>query len=344
MDGMLVKVKYFINGEGLSRLEYTYYSEEPLSVGDVVTVPVKDTTARAKVTAVDIPESDVATFKDKLKTIPAGAKVQPTLKTAKEIVERMPVIDDPVITEALRNREIESGEVHIDDMIPPSPHLSQPDSDMPVTLTLVNPRTDVSIIELGEKVNALVTYANKRVIASGEDVRAAADDLGFIARLTKAIEEKRDGYVRPHNEYVKEVNIYFKLLSDPLAVAEKITKQKVLAYNAEQERKRKEAEEINRQKIELARREAELSGTGEFTVDTEPLPVPAAAPKTVRASTATLGTRSDRKWRLVDKELVPEEYKILNELLINNLVRNGIPKIPGIEIYLEDNLSVRATR
>ncbi len=70
----IVKVQYYSMTTGeLSPREYSYYSIDRLAVGDIVTVLVRDTTTKAKVTAVDVPEAEIAAFKDKMKTIPAGS-------------------------------------------------------------------------------------------------------------------------------------------------------------------------------------------------------------------------------------------------------------------------------
>ncbi len=221
-------------------------------------------------------------------------------------------------------------------------------------LTLVNPRSDSAFLEMGKMVMELGTFAQSRTIACNEDVVNATDDLGLIANLQKAIEEKRTGYVKPFNDHVKEVNAFCKLLTDPLEQAEKTTKTKILAYRAEQDRLRKEAEEINRLREEAARREAELTGkvltgagmvepsTGQIITIVEKIDVPPAPPTRVQADTATLGTTKVRKWRVIDQKLIPEEYKILNVVLINKLVRNNIPSIPGIEMYWEPGLRVSA--
>ncbi len=71
----IVKVRFPLDSKEhgqLSPREYTYYSVDQLQVGDKVTVPVRDTTGKAIVTAVDIPEGEITAFKDKLKTIPAS--------------------------------------------------------------------------------------------------------------------------------------------------------------------------------------------------------------------------------------------------------------------------------
>ena len=70
----LVKVQYFSESTGeISPQEYTYYSERPLEVGYIVSVPVRDSITKAKVSAINVPESEVAAFKDKVKTILANA-------------------------------------------------------------------------------------------------------------------------------------------------------------------------------------------------------------------------------------------------------------------------------
>uniref|UniRef100_A0A6M3KLS2 Uncharacterized protein n=1 Tax=viral metagenome TaxID=1070528 RepID=A0A6M3KLS2_9ZZZZ len=70
----IVKVQYYSETTGeLSPREYTYYSADPLKVGDIVIVPVRDTTGKAKVSAIDVPEAEISAFKDKVKMIPAGS-------------------------------------------------------------------------------------------------------------------------------------------------------------------------------------------------------------------------------------------------------------------------------
>jgi len=96
----IVKVKYYseITGE-LSAREYTYYSADRLSVGDIVIVPVRDTTGKAKVSAVDV-SAEIASFKDKVKTIPTGSivradtitKVGPEELTPEEELEQAPFL------------------------------------------------------------------------------------------------------------------------------------------------------------------------------------------------------------------------------------------------------------
>ena len=72
----IVKVKY-LNSSGVPAKghEYSYFTAEPLAVGDKVQVPVYNRVQAAIVTVVDVPESEIAAFRDKVKTIPAGSKL-----------------------------------------------------------------------------------------------------------------------------------------------------------------------------------------------------------------------------------------------------------------------------
>jgi len=71
---IIVKVKYYSETSGqLSQREYTYYSSQPLLVGDIVMVPTRDTIAKAQVSTIDVPASEIEQYKDKVKTIPAGS-------------------------------------------------------------------------------------------------------------------------------------------------------------------------------------------------------------------------------------------------------------------------------
>lgn len=55
---------------------YTYRTESPMNVGDVVTVPTRSGNSEARVCRVDVPESELDSFvRDKLLTVTAPATV-----------------------------------------------------------------------------------------------------------------------------------------------------------------------------------------------------------------------------------------------------------------------------
>lgn len=61
---MLIKVKFIRNGEPKGR-EYTYRAPDDVKVGDMVELP----SGKGVVTEVDVPESEVAGYADRVKEI-----------------------------------------------------------------------------------------------------------------------------------------------------------------------------------------------------------------------------------------------------------------------------------
>ena len=64
----IIKVRFF-KGNIPSGREYTYFTPEQVDVGDVVDIETRQGTARAQVTQVDVPEAEIAPFKDRAKSI-----------------------------------------------------------------------------------------------------------------------------------------------------------------------------------------------------------------------------------------------------------------------------------
>lgn len=61
----IIKVQ-FLKGEVPSGKAYTYFSEEMVSTGDLVQI---NSSAKGVVTEIDVPESEIEAFRDKVKTI-----------------------------------------------------------------------------------------------------------------------------------------------------------------------------------------------------------------------------------------------------------------------------------
>lgn len=202
----------------------------------------------------------------------------------------------------------------------------------------IAPENDFAVTELHGQAIKVLEWAKSRTITTTEDLKLASSDLTIISGLKKQLEEHRKKYTGPLNDYLKTFNTTFKTFFEPVEEADKITRRKILDYEMEQKRIREEQERINHEKIELARREAQLNH-GEFTVDTTPIEV---LPEVTRVQT-DLGTTNQvmvKKWEVVNQAEIPEEYKIVDAVKIGKLVRAGIPSIPGIRIYEEPTLRV----
>lgn len=209
------------------------------------------------------------------------------------------------------------------------------------SLVLIKPEANPEIIAFYNQALSLRQFAEVRVISTNEDLKPANDDLAIIARVKKGMEEKRKEYLKPFQDHVKETNDAYKALMNPIEQADRITRDKILAFRAEQEWKRREAEAIEAEKLALARREAELKG-GEITVDLTPIEKPELVPDRIRTELGSSGQRDNWKWELQDISLVPREYLVINAGILTPIVKasKGKINIPGIRIYNEPIIAV----
>lgn len=202
---------------------------------------------------------------------------------------------------------------------------------------------DVVVISLVEQANKYLEYAQGRVVSSADGVKGATADLSLIANTKKAIEGKRQEYVRPLNEQVKEINTFFKTLTKPITEADKITRGKVLDYNKEIELRRQEAQRIEDERFRLAQDEMKLSG--EFTLELTPVEKPDATPQRVRTEVGVISKSVVWKYEVVNFALLPDEFKVEDTALLNATVKkhHDSKQILGVRIYSEDSLVVRAS-
>lgn len=70
----IIKCRFTRDGEPYGR-EYSYLTKEPVAVGDMVQAETQHGVADLVVTALNVPEAEVESFKDKLKYI-MGKKPQ----------------------------------------------------------------------------------------------------------------------------------------------------------------------------------------------------------------------------------------------------------------------------
>ena len=202
----------------------------------------------------------------------------------------------------------------------------------------IQPEDDPQVLVLFREAEVLRDWAIRRVISSDTDLAPASDDLSMIAKLKKALTEKKAEYVKPIKGYLDDVNAAFAKIMTPLDEADRATRNKILDYRSAVAKRAAEAEEINRQAQELARRQAQFSGTGEFTVDTTPMQAPAPVSR-VSTDLGTAGIVRNTSWELVDFALVPDQFKVLDSGKITKLVKGG-GTIPGIKIVVTEGLRV----
>ncbi len=208
----------------------------------------------------------------------------------------------------------------------------------------INPLGDMDVLKMVTESNIIRDYAEARHIIGSGDVRSATEDLSMMANLKKALVAKQTEYVKPIKGYLTVVTDIFKTILTPIEEADRITRQKILVYRAAEQSKAAEVERINNLRIEAARAEAKLNGTGEITESVNLIPDVAAPARKVETDVGNLGTMKVWKFEVVDSALVPRDYLEVDLVKIGQVVRatKGTISIPGIRVWSEDTLTVMA--
>lgn len=186
---------------------------------------------------------------------------------------------------------------------------------------------------------------------SGEFVKMCKDNW-------RQLETKRTTITAPLNTALNEVNAYFKGIQSRFLDAGKIVTDERIKYQlAEDERIAKEQARLN----ELARQEEEKKrlqletraekalekGQEEKAQELQQLAqsvfVPAMMAAPAIQKTAGISLRGTWKWRIKDIKIVPREYFILDEKLLNKIAKasSGVGAPAGIEFYEEMGEAVR---
>jgi len=203
--------------------------------------------------------------------------------------------------------------------------------------------------------------AKALIITDSPTYVQAGDFLKGIKSLRKEIDAAFDPIITKAHAAHKEAVSQKQRAEAPLAEAERILKGGLIAWDTEQERIRREEErrlqeearkqEEQRRMDEAAALEAQAVETGDSQMMAEAqelIAAPVVAPVViVPKSTPVVSGISYRevwKFRVVNAGLVPDAYKVIDEVKIGGVVRamKGNTQIPGIQVYAEKVASAGA--
>ncbi len=214
--------------------------------------------------------------------------------------------------------------------------------------TLVRPETQQLILRID-------SFETEIVIANNIDYERTAEELKQIKSIYNILETERKSATKPMDEAKKKIMDWFRTPLDRLVNAETKRKKAILTYQQEQERKRKEEEnrlaELKQKEAEKLQKKAEKA---EAKGDTEKAEELRQQAQDTAAITPTVGstiqkvegTTTKKLWKfeIIDEKLIPRSYLIPDTAKIGKEVRacGDSLSIPGIRIYAEETLAVKA--
>jgi hypothetical protein len=213
----------------------------------------------------------------------------------------------------------------------------------------------VPVANIEKNVLTTTEYAAAIAVATHEQYTEACDFIKAVARTRKEVEDTFGPIKQKAHAAWKETVAQENKFLAPLDQATTLVKGKIGSFLAEQERQRRAEEEKAR---EIARKEAEdraiaeaaeLARQGESKAAEQVIEqaVSAPAPVVVIPNAVQkqegIATRKVWKYRIVNTSLIPREYLAVDEQKIGQVVRamKDMAKIPGVEVYSEDTVSVR---
>lgn len=209
-----------------------------------------------------------------------------------------------------------------------------------------------------ESLSVQIDTAEQRVIA--------ADQLGRVKGLAKAIEEARKAMKKPFDDAAKEVQAFFTPRIDALAATETAIKRGMLKFDDEQARiareaAAKEAERVRKEQEALAAKAAKLEASGkteQADAMRENAAAIVAAPVAVAEPVSTAGTskRTIYSAKVTDLmalvKAVADGRAPLNVLAPDQKVLDGMARAlkdafkgqyPGVELVTEVSIAQRAS-
>ena len=219
-------------------------------------------------------------------------------------------------------------------------------------------------------VPAVVAQAHEITVETSDDYEMACSFLTLIATRRKQVGETFDPIVQKAHATWQEAIAQRKKFLDPLNEAEANVKRKVSDWRIDEERKRKAEEDrlaaiAKKEADDRALAEAEqLAANGEHELATMVLEEAAAAQAPVLVAPTTvpkqegIAKKTTWKWRYKGNpssalqalvKAAAEDERWLAYLCVNETVVGGeartkksLTRIPGIEVYPDESVSVRA--
>jgi hypothetical protein len=209
---------------------------------------------------------------------------------------------------------------------------------------------------------AAIAASYTNAVTRQEMREALSEDLKYNKGLQATVEAWRQKIVGPMNEALRNTNAFFKKLSGPLELAERVMKTEALRWDSEQDRKRRAAEaEAARLADEERRRLAAKAVVAKEAGDVETAHALASAaavvaPAPIAAAPKIAGEVTRETWhaevddlaalaRAVADGLVPSANILPNMPVLNKqaVALKGALSIPGVRAASDRNLSSRAS-
>jgi hypothetical protein len=180
------------------------------------------------------------------------------------------------------------------------------------------------------------------IIVDDETYQQTAKTLANFKHELKVLTELEEKAKRPHLDALKQVRADYAVLKQPYEEGEAILKKILIDYDTKQQQERdrlqREANELARKEREKLERRAAKAKDPERAQALQDQAAAVVAPVVSKEAPKVDGLHYVEKWdcEVVTKDLVPEEYKIVDMPLLRSVVSRlkASCRIPGVRVFM----------
>lgn len=183
------------------------------------------------------------------------------------------------------------------------------------------------IVVLKGQISKLENQANEITITTPEENALAIELKAKLKDIGKQIKDRKEAITKPLNVALKSARELFAPLEEKYEFAENLVGRKLLDY------KRKVDEEARIKEAKIAERFEK----GNIKAETAERKIEEIqrVEKTVQTDHGKVQFRKIQKVRVIDENLIPDSYWVIDQVLLRKDVLAGIV-VPGAEKYEEE--------
>ena len=177
--------------------------------------------------------------------------------------------------------------------------------------------------EMKDGIYAIEMESSELTVDNDAGEQSASALRSKILSTEKAIKSRVDFLTQPSKDWTKKASGLFKPHQDKLSIIDDAIEKKQLAYRRKVMEEQKKQEEANAKKIAAAvKKGKDIPDLPEVKVE-----------NTIRTEVGKTSYQTFWTFRISDASKIPIEFCTVDESKIRKAVKEGIRKIPGVEIF-----------
>ncbi len=185
---------------------------------------------------------------------------------------------------------------------------------------------DVEILE--KEIVPVIRKAVKVEIKNVEDMKKASEMLSVVNKYADTVQDKRESITGPLNTALKAARAMFKPLEEQLDEAIENIRGAMTVYQTEELRKQREEE------TKIAARVGEGKGKIKIETAVRKMNEMDKVVGQVVVDSGMVKFKTSKKFRIIDKTLVPLDYMVVDEVAVRKAMLAGL-SVAGVEYYEE---------